>query len=147
MNLDRLSMFFDFSITYTTEHPNLPRDFEVTDQMLTEFREFLKEKEFTYKGRIERGFEDFKEVVENNEETDRFSPEFADIQNLIEAEKEGQFDESVEYIRRGIKRDILTRLYGESAVYEQIVLENDPYVEKAVEILATPSEYASILGG
>jgi carboxyl-terminal processing protease len=147
MNLDRLSMFFDFSITYTTEHPDLPRDFEVTDEIVAEFREFLKEKEFTYKGRIERGFEEFKKVVEDNEETDRFSEEFADIHDLIEMEKDGEFDEGVDYIRRGIKRDILTRLHGESAVYEQLVLETDPYVKKAVEILVTPSEYASILGG
>ena len=56
-------------------------------------------------------------------------------------------DENIDFVKRGIKRDILTRLYGESSVYEHITLKTDPYVLKAVEILSTPEEYVSILGG
>ncbi len=147
MNLERLSTFFDFSIRYTTEHPDLPSDFEVTDEMIAEFREFLREKEFTYKGRLEKAFEEFKSAVDTVGRTDDFAAEFERVDNLIRSDKDDEFDRSLEYIKRGIKRDILTRLHGESAVYDQIVLKTDPYVQKAVEILVTPSEYASILGG
>ena len=146
MNLDRLSMFFDFSIIYTTEHPDLPEDFRVTDEMLEVFREFLKEKEFTFKSPLEKTFEDLEKIVEEGGKSEQFSEEFARIHELIEGDKEQEFFRNTDYIKRGIKRDMLSRLHGESAVYEQIVLETDPYVLRAVEILASPSEYAGILG-
>ncbi len=147
INLDRLSMFFDFSITYTTEHPDLPEDFHITEEMLEEFREFLKEKEFAFKSPLEKAFEDLEKIADETEKNEQFSEEFARIHELIEADKEQEFLRNIDYIKRGIKRDMLTRLYGESAVYEQIVLETDPYVLRAVEILTSPSEYAGILDG
>jgi len=146
MNLERLSMFFDFSIKYTNEHPELKPDFQVTDQMLVEFKQFMKDKDFKYKGELEREFDNFKDMVDEAGKSDKFTADFADIDRLIQAEKENEFGESIDYIKKGIKRDILTRMYGESAVYEQIVLKTDPYVKKAVEILGSPKEYTSILG-
>lgn len=145
MNLERLSMFFDFSIRYTTEHPDLPADFEVSERMLAEFKEFMTEKEFTYKGRLEKAFDEFKSEVDTVGKTDEFSEEFARIEQLLHTDKDDEFDRSLAYIKRGIKRDILTRLYGESAVYDQIVLQTDLYVKEAVKILVSPGEYASIL--
>lgn len=147
INLDRLSMFFDFSITYTTEHPDLPEDFHVTEEMLEEFRGFLKEEEFAFKSPLEKAFEDLEGIVDETEKSEQFSEEFTRIHELIEADKEQEFSRNIDYIKRGIKRDMLARLYGESAVYEQIVLETDPYVLRAVEILTSPSEYAGILDG
>jgi len=147
MNLERLSMFFDFSIKYTTEHPSLSPDFEVNDQMIAEFKDFLKEKNFTYKGQLEKAFDDFKDAVDKSGKKDEFAAEFSKVDNLIQADKKDEFDRSIDYIKRGIKRDMLSRLYGESTVYEQVVLKNDSYVKRAVEILTSPGEYASILGG
>lgn len=146
MNLERLSMFFDFSIDYAAKHPDLPAGFQVDDKMLSEFKAFLKEKDFTYKGQLEKGFDEFKKVVDEAGKTDQFSQEYGRIENLIDSDKEDEFAQSRDYIKRGIKRDILNRLYGESTVYEQVVLTTDPYVKKAVNILDSPEEYASILG-
>jgi carboxyl-terminal processing protease len=147
INLDRLSMFFDFSITYTTEHPNMPENFEITDEMLSEFRQYLKEKEFTFKTPLENTFDEFRKAVEEKGDEEEFGEQLASLDQLIELDKDKEFDRNIDYIKRGVKRDMLTRLYGESAVYEQIVLKTDPYVLKAVEILSSPEEYAGILGG
>lgn len=147
VNLERLSLFFDFSIKYTTEHPDLPPDFEVTEAMIAEFKQFLKEKEFTYKGQLETAFDDFKEVVGEAGKSVDFTAEFERVDLLIQSDKDDDFDRNIDYIKRGLKRDILNRLHGESAVYEQIVLKTDPFVQKAVQILGSPKEYASILGG
>lgn len=147
INLERLSTFFDFSIKYTTEHPNLPADFEVTNEMVEEFRNHLKEMDFTYKSKLETELEEMKEVAREQGTYELYAEDFEDIQAKIAAEKEKEFDNNIDFIKRGIKRDILTRLYGESAVYENIVLETDPYVKKAIELLSRPEEYASLLGG
>jgi len=147
MNLERLSTFFDFSIKYTTQHPNIPADFTVTNEMVEEFRQFLEDTDFSYKSRLETQLEEMEKVTEENGTKDQYAADFANIREKIKAEKKKDFDENIDFIKRGIKRDILTRLYGESAVYENVVLKTDPYVKKAVEVLSTPDEYASILGG
>ncbi len=146
LNLERLSMFFDFSVRYSTSHASLPEDFEVTPQMIDEFKAFLKEKKFTYKSELELDLERLEKTAEKSGKSSLYADEIALLRNEIKADKERQFEESIDYIKRSIKRDILTRLYGEKAVYRQIVLKTDPYLNKAVEILKSPKEYSAILG-
>jgi carboxyl-terminal processing protease len=147
LNLERLSTFFDFAIRYTTEHPELKPDFEVTDKMLSEFKDFLEEKKFTYKNELETQLEEFEKVVKEKGNDPAIMAEIEHLRETIESNKQSRFDESRDYIKRSIKRDILTRLYGESEVYRQVVLKSDPYIKKAVEILNSPRDYAGILGG
>ncbi len=145
LNLDRLSTFFDFSIKYTTEHPDLPADFVVTDEIVAEFEKHLEKMEFTYKNRMETELEELEKIAEEENVKDVIAADLEIIRSKIKDKKEITFDENMEFIKRGIKRDILTRLYGESAVYENVVLVSDPFVKKAVQLLSTPDEYADIL--
>ena len=145
LNLERLSMFFDFSIKYTTAHPDTPEDFEVSPQIIDEFKNFLQEKKFTYKSELEADLEKLEKAVKDANKTSEYAQIFDQLHNRIELDKQLQFEESLEYIKRSIKRDFLTKIYGEKAVYRQILLKTDPYVEKATSILTAPSEYAGIL--
>jgi carboxyl-terminal processing protease len=145
INLERLSVFFDFSIKYTTEHPNLPEDFQVTPAMFDEFKQFLKEKDFTYKTELELDLDKMKETLSDLGRTDEYTGLIADLEKQIELDKADQLNTSVDYIKRSIKRDILTKLYGEKGFYRQSVLHDDPYVDKAVELLTSQKEYASVL--
>jgi len=145
INLERLSMFFDFSVKYTTEHPDLSENFEVTPEIFEEFKVFLKEKEFSYKNKLENELDDIEETIDEMGKTDSYSSLIANLENQIEKDKIEEFDKSFDYIKRSIKRDILTKLYGEKAVYRQNVLKTDKYVQKAIEILTSPKEYAGIL--
>ena len=148
LNLERVSMFFDFAMKYTSAHPNLPANFEVTDQMVSEFKDLMKEKKFTYKNRLENSFDDMEKVAKDSAESDpAVLAEINNFKPLIVKEKDKEFAQSTDYIKRSIKRDILTRLYGESEIYQQIVLKTDPYVQKAVDILTSQKQYASILEG
>jgi carboxyl-terminal processing protease len=148
LNLERLSVFFDYAMKYTTAHPNLPASFEVTDQMVSEFKDFLKEKKFTYKNRLETAFDDMEKVAKDSTQKDpAVLAEIDNFKPLIDKEKENEFNQSIDYIKRSIKRDILTRLYSESEIYQQIVLKTDPYVQKAVDVLTSQKEYVSILEG
>ncbi|MCP4583413.1 MAG: PDZ domain-containing protein [candidate division Zixibacteria bacterium] len=145
INLERLSMFFDFSVKYTTTNGDIKEDFVVTEEMIDEFRQFTKEKEFTYKSELEIDLEALKETIEDMDKTDDYAQHIENLENQIEADKVKQFDESIDYIKRSIKRDILTKQFGEKAVYRQNILKSDPYVEKAIEILTSRKEYTSIL--
>ncbi len=148
LNLERLSMFFDYAIQYTNAHPNLKPDFEVTDQMIQDFRNYLKEKKFTYKNQMETQLDDLEKTAKETDSTNtQITADIDRLRATIEKSKENEFAQSTDYIKRSLKRDILTRLYGESEVYQQVVLKTDPYVQKAVSVITSPKEYAGILGG
>ncbi|OGC89559.1 MAG: hypothetical protein A2W25_14440 [candidate division Zixibacteria bacterium RBG_16_53_22] len=146
LNLERLSLFFDFALRYTAAHPGIKPDFQVTDAIVAEFRDFLKERSFTYKNEVENKLEELEKIARENENDQSVFAEIEKMRGVVAAHKDSEFAESLDYIKRSIKRDILTRLYGESEVYRHVVLESDPYIEKAVTILSSPTEYAGILG-
>jgi carboxyl-terminal processing protease len=73
INLERQSMFFNFAVSYVAKHPDIPRDFEVDGQMLKQFKEFLKEKDFTYKSRLELDLAPLKDRIEDQEKSEMFS--------------------------------------------------------------------------
>jgi carboxyl-terminal processing protease len=145
INLERQQMFFDFAVSYLAEHKDLPQDFEVTDQMVLQFKDFLKKKNFTYRTALEIQVDSLEKTIKAQEDGERYQETLKNLKKLVEEDKEKDFDQSLSYIKRSIKRDILNSLYGEKAVYEQVLLKDDPYVKKALEILTTKDKYLSIL--
>jgi len=145
INLERQSMFFNFAVSYLAKHPDVPRDFEMNGQILEEFRAFLEEKDFTYKSIIELDMEALKEQIDEQEKSEMFARAVEDLEGLVEQEKADDFDESINYITRSLKRDILNNLYGQKAYYEEVLLKTDPYIQKAYQILTNESEYLSML--
>jgi len=146
-NLERQSMFFDFAVSYIAKHPNIPEDFQVADQIIAEFKQFLKEKDFTYKSALELDLDTLKKHIEDQEKSEVFVKVLKDMQSLIEEEKEKEFDQSIDYIKKSIKRDILNNLYGQKAYYEEIILKTDPAIQKAFEILTNQDGYKKVLEG
>jgi carboxyl-terminal processing protease len=146
-NLERQSMFFDFAVSYISEHSNIPPDFEVDDQMIAEFKEFLKQKDFTYKSALELDLDTLKKHIQDQEKSEAFAQVLKNVESLIEQEKEKDFDQSIGYIKKSIKRDILNSLYGDKGYYEEIILKTDPAIQKAFEILTNQDEYKKLLKG
>ncbi len=48
-NMRRKTLFFDFASAYLAEHPEVKLDDEITDDIVSEFREFIKSRDFDYK--------------------------------------------------------------------------------------------------
>jgi hypothetical protein len=117
----------------------------VTDAMINEFKTFMQEKKFTYKNQLEIELEGLEKTAKETDNSPTITTEINNFRQVIQKDKENDFAQSVDYIKRSIKRDILTRNFGESEVYKQIVLKTDPYVMKGVNILSSPKQYTSIL--
>ncbi len=145
INLERKSMFFDFAVKYVSGHPDLKPNLEVTDEMIKQFREFIEEREFSYKTSLQVSLEELEQTVNDEERTEIFQGTLDEMHVLIEKEKESDFDESKEYIRRTIKREIVSSIAGERGVYEEVILKTDRTVKKAVELLSQPGTYSDLL--
>jgi carboxyl-terminal processing protease len=145
INLERKSLFFDFAVKYVSEHPDVTPNVEITDDILEQFRAFIAEKEFDYQTSLQIALSKLEEEVKDEGQEELFRENIDRMRDLVEQEKQDDFDESIDYITRTIKREIVASIAGERGVYEQIVLKKDKAVLKALEVLTTPDRYGELL--
>ena len=144
LNLYRNSMFFNFAVDYVAKHPDVKPDLVITDEILDQFKAFLKEKEFDYVSSLEASIESLEKTINKEEKYDLFAGMLDSLRVVAREEKAKDFDLSKDYIGKTIKRDIVAAIAGERGVYEEIVLKDDPGVKKAVEILGS-NEYSKLI--
>ncbi len=137
--------FFDFAVHYTALHPNLPKDFVVDEKMLSEFLQFVKTKGFSYQTSSELELEKLKGAVKGEGRSEAVSQKIKELEDLIKAEKENDYQKSEAYIKSDIKENILVKLYGQSAKYEGVWFKDHPQILKAIQILSRPQEYKTLL--
>lgn len=145
INLERNSMFFDFAVKFVAENPEIKPNIDVTPEIVEQFRNFTVEKEFEYKTSLQYAYEKLQTTIKDENKEELFAEQLKNMEALIEKEKEKDFDKSIEYIQRLIKREIVSAIAGERGVYEEIILKTDKSVQQAVKILSTPNEYSKLL--
>lgn len=145
INLERKQLFFDFAVEYISKHPEITKDVEVTDEIVAEFRGFLEKKDFTYKTYVEIQLDTLEKTIKAQDRTELYSQYIEDFKRTVDKEKESDIDKSLEYIKKGIKRDILRNKFGDAAVYEESFTRTDSCIRKAIEILSSKDNYTSIL--
>ena len=145
INLERKSMFFDYAVQYVAEHPNIDPNFEVSDAMVADFRKFIKGKEFDYKSDLQIALDDLRETVTSEDKEPVFETKLAAIDTLVQNDKDADFNKSLDYIKRAIKREIVSSILGERGVYEQIVFKSDKTLARAVDILSEKGEYSKLI--
>jgi carboxyl-terminal processing protease len=138
------SMFFNFSLEYTATHPNIARDFQVSDDMIAAYKAFLKEKNFQYKIDEEDYLQKLKELATENGYADKVSALLTDYQQIVDKKKETDFETSQEWIKTYVRSEISGKLFGTAAKVEA-TLTSSPAVKKAIEVLSNESSYYALL--
>jgi carboxyl-terminal processing protease len=145
INLERKSMFFNFAVEYVAAHPDMKPNFIVSDELFDQFRTFVQDQDFSYKSALQIAVEELQETVTAEDKEALFEKSLTEMDKLVEAEKDIDFESSQDYIKRAIKREIVSAVYGERGVYEHILFHNDKTLLKAAEILNTPGEYGDLM--
>ncbi|MBU0982584.1 MAG: S41 family peptidase [candidate division Zixibacteria bacterium] len=145
INLERKSLFFDFAIKYIASHPGVTPDFEVTDAIVNDFRKFIQDEEFTYKSALQIAVDEMRESVKEQEKSELFSASLAEMDRLVAEEKAQDFENSIPYIKKALKREVVSSIAGERGRYEHTILPVDPAIKEAVRIITTPGEYTKII--
>ena len=145
INLYRQSIFFDFAVKYVAEHPEVKPDFEVTDEIVDDFRQFMKDKNFDYNTTLETSLEELQKTVASEGEDSLFDGLIDSLETLADMEKAQDFERSLDYIKNTIKREVVAAIAGQRGVYEEVVLKTDKAVKKAVEILSSQDEYTKLI--
>jgi carboxyl-terminal processing protease len=138
------SMFFNFSLEYAAKNTDLERGFAVDELMLNEFKQFLKEKDFNYKTAGEAELIRFEKIAEEKGYNGEAQSAFKELKNIIEKNKESDFDEAIDYIKWYLKAEISGKFWGTAAKVEA-GFDISKEIQKAIEILSNNNEYYAIL--
>jgi carboxyl-terminal processing protease len=144
IELIRKSMFFNFSLKYAAEHPDLSREFEVNDQVLDSFDSFLQEKQFDYKPNGYEAIEELKRVSSEDGYYDIIADQVESLDKQFGDVKEKQKQKSQEHLKLFLKREILGKAFGKEAYYSA-TFKADSTLITAVNVLKDPQRYDEIL--
>ncbi len=98
-------VLFSFAVDYANDHKDLGKEFEVSDEMFSRFKDYLGERE-----KIGEYLEDFNLTLSDS-----------------------LMDASREYLDRGIRREIARRVDGATAAYK-VAIEADTQLHEALEL-------------
>ncbi|MBD3384480.1 PDZ domain-containing protein [candidate division KSB1 bacterium] len=144
IELIRKSMFFNFSLKYSAEHPDLSRDFAVNDQVLHRFQIFINNKGFDYKPDGYDAVEELKRVSREDGYYDIIADQVEALDKQFDDVKEKQKQKSQEHLKLFLEREILGKAFGKDAYYSA-TFKADSTLITAVNVLKDPHRYDEIL--
>lgn len=143
-SLERKSMFFGFAVEYAARHPELQVGFDVTEEMVADFKQYLQDKSFVYKPAGMTELERFRSTIKKEGKTPRIDSLVAELKQVLNENKAQDFAENVDYIKKRLKAELSAKIGGMKAKVES-VLSDDPVVQKGIEIISAPDRYQALL--
>ena len=142
--LNRKAMFFKYANHYAAEKKTVPDRVEITNEILRDFEDFLKGKDFRYEEEAEIMLKELRDAAEKGRYGKSFYECFEKIAKTIEAEKSSAFERYSDEVRSALKLEIIARLKGEKEAIKAS-LEDDPQLEVAVGLLRNGTVYTKLL--
>jgi carboxyl-terminal processing protease len=145
--LRRKAMTFNFAVAYASKHPAIKeRDFKVDDNVVAEFRQFLRDKKFTYTSQSELQLAELKKTAASEGYLADLQPSLTTLEQALQHEKDDDFTKSQDFVRQELEREIAGKLFGSKAQVE-VTFDDDPAIMKALEILLSADNYNAVLNG
>jgi carboxyl-terminal processing protease len=142
-SLQRRAAFFFFANHYAATHPTIPQDFEVTEEVFSEFETWLSDQSFSYRTAAERSAEMLSSNLASIGYTEA-RDEMEALRTAIMEAKGDDFERHSGRLQERIRTEILARYFGESAQIEAS-LGHDPQFVAATRLIQTPDELVAIL--
>jgi carboxyl-terminal processing protease len=140
------SIFFDFVAQWRAKHPKIatPSEFVLTNQIYTEFKEFVKSKNFTYDRQSEKTLEAMKKIMEFEGYYDVACEEFQALENKLNPDLERDLELHKKQIIKYLSMQIMKQYHYAKGqlIYE---LREDAALNKALEIIQNKELYNETL--
>ena len=140
------TVLFDFATEWAQKHETIPavEDFTVSDEDFEAFKQYAKEKMFTYDRQSEKVLKNLKEVAEFEGYMEEDSTMFKALEAKLTPNIERDFDRFKDEVKRALAAEIVKRYYYQRGEMQQN-LKDDMVLEKALEVLADPELYKKTL--
>ncbi|HAP68623.1 MAG TPA: peptidase S41 [Flavobacteriales bacterium] len=145
-NLGLKMLYFDFATEYRHQHKEIAavKEFDIDENLYSEFKSWLETKEFDYTTDSEKVMEKLKEVAEEEKYFERIEVEYNALNEQVRHNKTHDLEEFQEEVKDLLRGEIVSRYHHQKGRIEAM-LEDDSDVKKALEILADTEEYKRIL--
>jgi len=146
--LQRQFMIFDFANRYYKEHESIeePTSFHITDAIYADFKAFLAANDFSYETDSERLLNRLKAATERENYYDAVSAEITRLSEIVEQEKTRDLLTFRAEIEQMLREEIVSRYYYRKGRVI-VSLDDDPDVERALQLFADRQAYDGILAG
>ena len=146
INLITQSVIFDYATKFAFENPTIPsvKDFNITDDIYTDFTAFALEDSFKYESRSEKELMELEKIAKREKYYDIAQAEFKKLEEKLTNNKEKDLKSFKKEIVQFLRDEIVGRYYYESGQIKTN-LKDDKQLFKAIEILKDKNEYKSIL--
>jgi carboxyl-terminal processing protease len=142
------SMFFDFATLFRNSHNQIgsAETWSISDDDYDLFKEFLKEKDFEFQTASEQVFSDLVTNAKREKYYDLAEEEFASLKEKLSHDNLKDLETFKKEIRQILSEEIVDRYYYQAGrIVSQI--QDDPQLDKAVEILDEPGMVKEVLSG
>jgi carboxyl-terminal processing protease len=147
-NIMRDHWDFDFATKYVAEHGNdisSPADFQVTDEMFNEFKDFINPDKFEYDKVCEQQLAALrKTATAEGYMNDSTTAVFDQLEQLLKHDLDHDLDLHRRDIAYLLSQEIMDRLYYQRGQVESTI-KDDECIDMAKEMFDKPGEYARIL--
>lgn len=136
----------DFVTDWVQKHKSIPPvdEFTVSDADFEAFKNYAKEKNFTYDRQSEKLLKNLKEVAKFERYTERDSTIFNELEARLTPDLDRDFDLYKDQVKKLLASEIVKRYYYQKGELLES-LKGDKVLEKALEVLADPELYNKTL--
>lgn len=137
---------FDFVNSYALQHPQISdiKDFKITDEIYNEFKNWLKEKKFTYETDSQHLLDKLEKTAKEEKYYDQVKTQLEQLKKDLAHSIDRDMELFKDQISAFLAEQFMQRYYYAAGVMAYKVL-HDKEVAKAVEILSNPQEYTGML--
>ncbi len=143
--LRKQGLLFLFSSVYCSSSPVMPPQSFDRPVLMASFSDFLRNKKFVYTSDSERRFNELKESIKKAqpEHNDADMSSLSMLRQEIDRLKEQEIEKESTGVAKALEVEIF-RHYNERLA-RRVELDNDPDVNKAIEVLSDSGKYSSML--
>jgi len=141
-------IIFNFATDYAARHPGIenPEEFELSDEVFEEFREYIKDKDYEYTTASEKLLTDLKKAAEKDNYFDAIQEQYAELETALKHNKDEDLLTHRDQVEELLRVEIISRYYYQKGKIIS-ALKNDPELSEAIAVLKDQEKYKSILDG
>ncbi len=128
------NMFFDYATRYRAQHESIApaATFTVSDTILTDFIQFLKEKDFTYKTETSKYFADMLEMARHEDLDSTTLQQLETLQGQLNPSFETAIWKQQEAVKEMLGNELVSRYYFQRGAHEY-GLRSDKVLKEALQ--------------
>ncbi len=135
---------FSDNVFETITFPNSPKEFILTDELFSQFQNYLEKDSFEFSVYSDEVVSLLEEALDEENYLSTMEDDIALLKAKILNEKKMDLARHEIDIRRRLASELILRRFYNQGVIEY-GLQNDPYLDSATDVLNDPSKYIEIL--